>query len=406
MALCIDGSVNNISHRPMISAALSSLYDALSPFDSAAGVLARAYPTITLPMTHQRNLSNLSQYFDQHSHFEGLNRLYYAILWTLYNIRPTAIIVITGSDDHASYDVVATDIIGTAQAFGIPIHCVIIGGNVDTAPWEVISAYSGGNFYRVYSTDNATTLADALLEIVRTEQVAGSAWIQLPRTALPHIAEGCRIQVDCFTDVGTLTDSLRVPSQQLLAPPRQLVALFQRESDAIDSMYAPMITALASLLKANPTQRIELIGHAYAEGSPTAMQLLSIARLRRVSQALIAHGVQPSQLRLRALGSLKPIYPLAESSEEFAFNRRVEFRWLDPSLLPYELVVSYTYRESEAIRQVEQWEKRGYRAYIETVMLPDGAAFRVKLWGYATEAEAHKAAATITQRYRTKASIE
>lgn len=406
LAICIDASVNNIAHHSMIAAGMGSLYEALSPFDSVTWILARAQPTIALPMMHQRELSNISQYFQQYCHFGGLNRLYYALLWTLHHVRPTAIIVITGSDDQASYDVMATDIIHAAQALGIPIHCVAIGANVDTAPWEVISAYSGGNFYRVYSTDGATVLTDALVEIIRTEQIASSAVVRLPNETLSHIVEGCRIQLDCSSTVRTFTDSLRVPPQQLLASPRQLVALFQRESDSIDSIYAPLIASLASLLKANPTHCIELIGHAYEEGTPTAMRLLSVARLRSVSQSLIAYGVHPTQLRLRAVGSLKPIYPLAESSGEFAINRRVEFRWLDPSLLPYELVVGYTYRESEAIRQVELWEKRGYRAYIETVMLPDGAAFRVKLWGYATEAEAHKAAATIMQRYRMKVSIE
>lgn len=71
LAICIDASVNNIAHHSMIAAGMGSLYEALSPFDSVTWILARAQPTIALPMMHQRELSNISQYFQQYCHFGG-----------------------------------------------------------------------------------------------------------------------------------------------------------------------------------------------------------------------------------------------------------------------------------------------------------------------------------------------
>jgi hypothetical protein len=103
---------------------------------------------------------------------------------------------------------------------------------------------------------------------------------------------------------------------------------------------------------------------------------------------------------------LLPIYPIANTAQEFQLNRRVEFRWLDPQLLPYELVTTYVWSETEALRELRRWQDRGFNAYIEEVMIEQRPAFRIKLWGYATRQQAEAAARTITQRYKARVTIE
>jgi len=39
-------------------------------------------------------------------------------------------------------------------------------------------------------------------------------------------------------------------------------------------------------------------------------------------------------------------------------NRRVECRWIDPSLLPYEIRAEKVNTEQEALSMIEKWEKK------------------------------------------------
>lgn len=207
-------------------------------------------------------------------------------------------------------------------------------------------------------------------------------------------------------EIRCLATGLVAPPASAATPPRQIIALFASGSSTIDSIYLPLLDALAAVLRENPTQAIELIGHAYQEGKRDTERQLAADRVRAVAAALRTRGVLPAQLRLRALGDLIPIYPVASSAAEHMLNRRVEFRWLDPRLLPYELVVGYMWSETEALAQQQRWQERGFNAYIEEVVIEQRPAFRVKLWGYATHQEAEAAARSIAQRYKVRVTVE
>lgn len=406
LVLCLDASSSTRRYRHLICATMDSLGWALGPDDSLAIVLAGTTAIEALPMTHHSELPSLGTFFDRSSDYTGVSRLYYSILWALERYRPSAVIVVTGSDDYASYDVVPVDLIRVAQRSETPIYSVTLGPTVEVAPWEAIGAYTGGKSYPFYSDRDKEAFAHTLIEIVRAEQIASSVSVKIPVEAAADITPGTTLSLECNGDDASYLDSITVLPPSVLLPARQIVALFNNGSSELDSAYRPLLDAIAEVLRANPSQRIELIGHAFGEGTDEAMRSLSVERVLAVKTALSSRGVQPAQLRMKAIGGLKPLYPTPQSPTEYDLDRRVEFRWLDPSLLPYELIVGYAYRERDALHQAEQWEKRGYRAYVEEIMLSGHTAFRVKLWGFATEHDARSSATTIARRYRVNVTIE
>ncbi|MFM8439216.1 MAG: SPOR domain-containing protein, partial [Candidatus Kapaibacterium sp.] len=76
------------------------------------------------------------------------------------------------------------------------------------------------------------------------------------------------------------------------------------------------------------------------------------------------------------------------------------------SLLPFEIVTDYVESERDAQAAVQTWLKRSYKAYYEPVVVERTPVFRVKLWGYETEAGARDAAALIKKKYNVAAEVE
>jgi outer membrane protein OmpA-like peptidoglycan-associated protein len=89
-----------------------------------------------------------------------------------------------------------------------------------------------------------------------------------------------------------------------------------------------VLNQLASLLKQNPTQRIEVSGHTDNVGDATANLILSEYRARKVRIYLINQGVATGQVEATGYGSKHPIGDNSLDSER-PKNRRVEIRLLD-----------------------------------------------------------------------------
>jgi hypothetical protein len=106
------------------------------------------------------------------------------------------------------------------------------------------------------------------------------------------------------------------------------------------------------------------------------------------------------------MADVRPLFPYAREAWQADLNRSVEVRWLDPSLLPFEIVTEYVESERDAQSAVQMWLKRSYKAYYEAVVVRGTPVFRVKLWGYGSEAGARDAAAVIKKKYNVSAEIE
>jgi hypothetical protein len=88
------------------------------------------------------------------------------------------------------------------------------------------------------------------------------------------------------------------------------------------------------------------------------------------------------------------------------YNRRVEVRWLDPDLLPYEIIAQTSDSETEALKNVEKWEFHGYNAYYERYLENHSPVYRVKIWGFPTLEEAEASANKIQTIYNTKCIVQ
>jgi len=134
--------------------------------------------------------------------------------------------------------------------------------------------------------------------------------------------------------------------------------------------------------------------------------MIALKRAQTVRRSLVDMGVKPSQIRVRAEGNRRPVYYFQNAAWQEDYNRRVEVRWLDPALLPYEITAGIVATEEEALEKTDEWEKRGAKAYYEAIFYQKQPAFRIKLWGYPGYSEAASAARELQRRYGGNLSVE
>jgi outer membrane protein OmpA-like peptidoglycan-associated protein len=103
---------------------------------------------------------------------------------------------------------------------------------------------------------------------------------------------------------------------------------FVPDSDAILPSELWRLDAIAAALKALPGKAFLVAGHSAAVGKAAGELELSIERAKRVTEELIARGIEASRLLYRGFGSSRPL--ASNGSEEGrAKNRRVEITILD-----------------------------------------------------------------------------
>jgi outer membrane protein OmpA-like peptidoglycan-associated protein len=90
------------------------------------------------------------------------------------------------------------------------------------------------------------------------------------------------------------------------------------------------LDSIATVLKANPSLRVEIGGHTDDAGTPADNQHLSTLRAEAVRNYLVAKGVPFQQMVARGYGSTVPRTP-DTTPRGRALNRRVEIKPLPPS---------------------------------------------------------------------------
>ena len=186
----------------------------------------------------------------------------------------------------------------------------------------------------------------------------------------------------------------------------QALASFDYKDTYLKDEFEPILSSLAEVLKDNPDSKIQLVGHSSIEGNNKVNLSLSERRADVIKNHLVALGASPTQIKTKAVGASQPIYYLQTSPWQQQYNRRVEVRWLDPSILPFEIIADVTYSEDEAMVKVEEWEDRGYRVYYDRYLKNYTPNYRVKLWGYSTEDEATSTAQKLGKKYKKEFVVE
>ena len=86
---------------------------------------------------------------------------------------------------------------------------------------------------------------------------------------------------------------------------------------------ADIIVKIAEVLKENPDQKVQVNGHASAEGSEQHNQDLSERRADAIRQLLLKEGVSEKQIQTKGYSSLVSYQP-ATGNHEISLDRRVE----------------------------------------------------------------------------------
>lgn len=100
--------------------------------------------------------------------------------------------------------------------------------------------------------------------------------------------------------------------------------VFGQASAELDSASYSALDQLAEAAKGCLDMRIEVGGHASAEGSADANQQLSVRRAQSVVGYLVKAGVESTQLQPVGYGATRPIAP-NDTDDNMAKNRRIEF---------------------------------------------------------------------------------
>jgi len=352
--------------------------------------ISRTLSGFTLPSAH--GLSALYK-----AAFSGLNML--------EESRTTlkSLVIISGSADNASIIYTADDIAHEAKKLNIPIYTIRIGDATESYPLKFISSYTGGKYYYL-SNEQTDDIHDILLEISNAQKMYYE--VKAPDVHFKNCPD-VQAQILIKTPEGQLsTITTLALEEQNNFPQYQALAIFSKRDTAISADYRETLQSFAEVLKDNPTKVIELTGNSSTDGDDDYNMMIALKRAQTVRRALVEMGVKPSQIRVRAEGNRRPVYYFQNASWQEDYNRRVEVRWLDPALLPYEITAGIVATEDEALFKTDEWEKRGAKAYYETIYYQKQPAFRIKLWGYSSYGDAASAARELQRKYGGNLSLE
>lgn len=339
----------------------------------------------------------------------ALNRAVYKALdnleQTTVKVSEKAIVAIVAGNDNASLFLSAEDVVQQARAAGIALYVVAVGNPAETHALQYLTASTGGRLYYL-PTNNMAALTEILTEIVAGQK----SFYDLVFPVLPDNAQRC-------TTVGTVCslvmpndvlddETILYPDVRWEPPTSQVLALFKESNTVVSDDYKGQLQLLAGTLKKNPTKVIELVGHTELGDKGDDAVALALSRAQNVRRRLLEYGASSEQLRIRGVANKKPMYYLENAEWQKTGNRRVEVRWLDPSLLPYELESGIAESETAALRMAELWEERGQRAYYERIVVNKLPQYAVKLWGFATRSDAESTARAIEKKYKVSVKVD
>jgi outer membrane protein OmpA-like peptidoglycan-associated protein len=316
-----------------------------------------------------------------------------------------ALMIITFSPDNSSLIYDANDVAMLARSKGIPIYIIAVGSAIHSYPLRYMAGYSGGRYYNI-PDEKVQDIYDIMREIVFSRR----AYYEFELPADDPDFSRCRkskSELTIETRKSSASDEFYIykdPLPQYM--PYQAVAAFGYRDTTVSQEFYPLIESLAKVLMDNLDFGIELIGHSSIEGNEQLNRMFSVKRAEAVKRLIVSHGVPADQIRVRGEGANQPIYYLQQIPWQQYYNRRVEIRWLDPAMKPFEIIADRNWTETDALEDVEKWEKKGYNAYFERYLRNNIPVYRVKLWGYATIEEARNEVESLSSKYDIKFEVE
>lgn len=347
---------------------------------------------------------NVSKNMFQMKYPSGLNAQYKALNQGL-NILNTdeldnkkVLVLVTFSKDNSSLVYDRNEIVKKAINSNIPIYTIGVGDAVDSYSLKYLSQFTGANYYFV-SNNNLFDVQDVMKEILFSQRKYYEIKLSLSDIDL----ENCdKVKFELLIQ----SDSIEVKSKHSIRTKAekhyfdyQAVCSFDYRDSTIKSEYKNLIKELADLMILNPDKKVELIGNASIEGPSSYCRDISLLRAQEVRRLLLEFGVAPENIRVRAEGSNNPIYYMQDEEWQKYLNRRVEMRWLEPELLPYEIIADNDDTETGALEKVELWEQKGFRSYYQRYLNNNVPIYRIKIWGFPTLDSAQNVAKNLERNF-------
>lgn len=339
---------------------------------------------------------------------EGLSALYKSAYKTLEQLSMTAnpiksLVVVTSTSDNASLFKEAGDVESLAKKLNIPVYFIAVGHAVSTYQLKYLCASTGGRYYQV-ETGNSSQIADILKEIALSNKIYYEA--KIPKVQLKK-GEKSRITIRYAFKDRLMLDACNIinrPSKQHIA--YQSLATFAKDKSDFSNIYNELISELASVLKDNPTELLELSGNSSYEDNEQEQLLVSELRADNIKSALIENGAYPAQIKVKGVGIKKPIYYFESSPAQSEMNRRVDLRWLDARDMPFEIITDKFLTEDDAEKNVNSWAALGYKAYYQRITEKESIYYVSKLWGYATLEKASDIAKELSKKFKKNYYVE
>ncbi|MGA2296952.1 MAG: OmpA family protein [FCB group bacterium] len=334
---------------------------------------------------------------------DGLNALYKSAYQSISDLnkglnKTKILVIITFNADNSSIIYTSTDVAKIAHDSDVPVYIIGIGNAIEGYFLKYLSSLTGGRFYYL-NIEDINKISDVLTEMAFSQKFYYEFLVSVPNEFVK--CNTVKSNLEYKSDKSDLNDFINIiPKPEIQYSRYQALATFNYRDINISPDYDETITSLAKVLTDNPASIVELIGNSSIEGNSIINLDISLKRAQEVRKMLIAKGVNPAQLRVRADGPNKPIYYLQNSPWQQQYNRRVEVRWLDPTILPYEIIADKAWTEEDALKKVEEWEARRFKSYYERYLQDNIPTYRVKLWGYATLDEAENTVKLLDKKYR------
>jgi OOP family OmpA-OmpF porin len=120
------------------------------------------------------------------------------------------------------------------------------------------------------------------------------------------------------------TDTVYIDDNKTLADAGIYEVLFVKGSPWLNPVYHQSLNNLIAYMKANPSVKIGVVGHADTDGENDVNNKLSAARAEAVTTYLVSNGIAKERLVVSYKGKSETKYP-GKTLEVDAANRRVSF---------------------------------------------------------------------------------
>lgn len=312
--------------------------------------------------------------------------------------RHRALVLITYSNDNASFHNRIQDVIRKAVIANVAVYVIGIGDVIDAYEYRFLCSATGGKYY-ILLNDEIEKFTNVLSEILFTYR--NSYRVQLP---LQNFGNNCQVSKTklsfSYKDIN-LKSSVVYPAEFKADNNKKIYAAgFDKSVIIVDKEYYDNLNRIAEYLK-KKQQKYYLTGYGFDEGNEEVSNNFAKLRAEAVKNYLTGRGVKPELLVIRSETAAEPLFTFTENKWLLKLNRRVELSPFQPETKQdYELLVAFAPSEVESQKLIQKWEKRGYKAYYERTRTYNGVAYKVKLWGFNSKIAATNEINKIKKKYK------